>query len=68
MDGLEVEGPEMPGNSPIDNGDCYSDGDVRHEDADDHEIEAAAGSLAAGVGEGVVGEGRRGGYGDLAVS
>lgn len=68
MDGVEVEGLEMSGNQPIDNGHPYSDGNVRHEDADDHEIEAAAGSLAAGLGEWVVEEGGRGGFGDFAVS
>lgn len=68
MDGVEVKGLESPGNSEVDNGNGHGNGDVRHEDGDDHEIEAAAGSLAAGVGEGVVGEGRRGGDGDLAVS
>lgn len=68
MDGVKVEGLESSGNSEVDNGDGHRNGDVRHEDGDHHEVEAAAGSLAAGVGEGVVGESRRGGFGDLAVS
>lgn len=68
MDGVEVEGGESSGNSDIDDGESYNNGEERDENGNDHEIEAAAGSLAACVGKGVVGESRLGGFGDLAVS
>lgn len=68
MDGVEVVGLETSRSVHIDNGERQNDGEVRHEDGDDHEIEAATGSLAAGLGEGAVGESGRGGFGDLTVS
>lgn len=68
MDGVEVKWSESSGNSHIDDGERYNDGEERHKNRNDHEIEAAAGSLAAGIGKGAVGESRRGGFGDLAVS
>lgn len=68
MDGVEVKGSESSGNSHVDDGERYDDGEERHKNGNDHEIEAAAGSLAAGMGKGVVGESRLGGFGDLAVS
>lgn len=68
MNGAEVEGSESSGNSHIDGGEHYNDGEEGNKNANDHEIEAAAGSLAAGMGKGVVGESRLGGLGNFAVS
>lgn len=58
MDGFEVERLQW---QRIDNVDgCQSEDDWKegYKDGDDHEIEAAAGSLVADVSKGVAGEGR----------
>lgn len=66
MDGVKVEGLKGAGVDEVEGGAGEDNGEEGYEDGDDHEIEAAAGSLVAGVSKAVVGEGRLGGFGNLA--
>lgn len=66
VDGVVVVRPQGAGGDNIDDGQGEGDGEEGGEDGDDHEVEAAAGALAAGLGEAVVGEGGLGCFCDLA--
>lgn len=66
VDGVEVKGLQGVDEDDVEDGQGEDDGQEGGEDGDDHEVEAAAGALAAGLGEAVAGEGGLGCFCDLA--
>lgn len=58
MNGFEVERLQWPSIDNVDGCQCEDDREEGYENGDDHEIEAAAGSLVAAMSKGVAGESR----------